>query len=366
MPVVQDYRARVASGDLTPDPAQERAAEMLSVLARRLQDWSPRKSVLSFGRPAPQPKGLYLYGGVGRGKSMLMDMFFDAAPTAKKRRVHFHQFMLDTHAAIAARRQTSDGDPLPKIARDVAAETWLLCFDEMQVEDIADAMILARLFAHLFERGVVVVATSNRPPRDLYKDGLNRQLFTPFIDLLHDSMDVLELDARRDYRLERLAAAPVYYAPLGPAADSAMDAAWRRLTLGARPRACELTVQGRPLQVPAQAAGVARFSFDELCARPRGAADYLRLAAAFQTLLVDRTPALSPDKRNEAKRFVTLIDALYEARTKLVMSADAEPDALYPAGDGAFAFERTASRLHEMRTHAYLAEARRAPAAPTG
>jgi cell division protein ZapE len=355
VPVVDDYRARIAAGDLAYDPAQERAAEMLSLLARRLEDWTPKKPVLNFGRPEPQPKGLYLYGGVGRGKSMLMDMFFDAAPTAKKRRVHFHQFMLETHEAIAERRKTSDGDPLPKIARDVAAETWLLCFDEMQVEDIADAMILARFFEHLFERGVVMVATSNRPPRDLYKDGLNRQLFTPFIDLLHAQMDVLELDARRDYRLERLEEAPVYHAPLGEEADAAMDAAWRRLTLGARPRACELSVQGRKLRVTAQAAGVARFTFEELCARPLGAADYLRIAAAFQTVLIDRVPALTPEKRNEAKRFVTLIDALYETKTKLVMSAEAEPDALYPEGDEAFAFQRTASRLHEMRGRAYLA-----------
>ena len=362
------WRERVDSGLLTPDADQERAAEELTELCGRLRRWKPGRKSL-FGKAKPAPRGLYLWGGVGRGKSMLMDLFIGVAPVDPKRRVHFHPFMQDVHARITAWRKLTPGqrrrrreyvrgagdDPIPPVARALVSEARLLAFDEFQVTDIADAMILGRLFEHMFKEGCVVVATSNRHPDDLYRNGINRQLFLPFIALWTDRLDLFALDGETDYRLRQLEAAPVYYSPLGSEADTAMDAAWERLTQGAVPQSCTLTVQGRELLVEREAAGVARFGFEELCARPLGAADYLALAGRFHTILLDGVPQLSPEKRNEAKRFVTLIDALYEARTKLVMSADAEPDALYPDGDGAFEFERTASRLIEMRSHDYLA-----------
>jgi len=362
------WRRRVEAGTLTPDPDQERAARALSDLAQRLKSWKPGARSL-FGKPKPAPKGLYMWGGVGRGKSMLMDLFIETAPVETKRRAHFHEFMQDAHARINRWRGLSKSerrrepehvkgagdDPIPPVARALAREARLLAFDEFQVTDIADAMILGRLFEGLFEEGVVVVATSNRYPDDLYRDGINRQLFLPFIDLLKQKLEIHELDGGVDHRLRQLEAAPVYYSPLGADAEHAMDLAWERLTSGAAPQRCVLEVQGRELVVEREVAGVARFGFKELCARALGPADYLAIAGRFHTVLLDKVPKLSPDKRNEAKRFVTLIDALYEAKTKLVMSADAEPDDLYPSGDGAFEFERTASRLMEMRTHDYLA-----------
>jgi cell division protein ZapE len=352
-----EYRQRVAEGALTPDPHQERAAERLDDLAQALEAWSPERW---FGKHAP-PQGLYLWGPVGRGKSMLMDLFFEAAPVKKKARVHFHEFMLARHAFMRAARERDIGrdDLIALAAKDVADGARLLCFDEMQVTDIADAMILGRLFERLFALDVVIVATSNRPPDELYKNGLNRQLFTPFIALIKSRVDLVELSGPRDYRLERLMAAPVYYAPLGPAADEAMDRAWDRLTHCAAPHGVVLDVRGRALPVARQAAGVARLSFEELCARPLGAADYLELAERFHTVLLEHIPKLTPAMREEAARFRTLIDALYEAKTKLVASAEAAPAALYPAGDQSFEFERTASRLMEMRSEAYLAMPRR-------
>lgn len=352
--------ARIEAGTLTRDEGQLAAAEALTDLHRRLAGWRIRDGWIR--HKTPPPKGLYLWGGVGRGKSMLMDMFFANAPVRQKRRVHFHQFMQETHARIGKwrkrlERKKGQDDPIPPVAKAIAHEARLLCFDEFQVTDIADAMLLGRLFEQLFEIGVVVVATSNRVPGDLYKDGINRQLFLPFIDMLKDRLDIMEIPSGDDHRLRQLTAAPVYYAPLAAEADAAMQAAWERLTQGAEAQACTLTVQNRAVPVPREAAGVARFTFEELCARPLGAADYLALAARFHTLLVERVPVLTPEKRNEAKRFVTLIDALYEAKTKLVMSAAAEPDLLYNEGDGAFEFERTASRLMEMRTEEYLAAA---------
>jgi cell division protein ZapE len=313
-----------------------------------------------FGNNAA-PRGLYLWGPVGRGKSLLMDLFFEAAPIAKKRRTHFHEFMLARHAFMHEARARIDGQDqlIALAAKEVAEDARLLCFDEVQVTDIADAMILGRLFERLFAHGVVIVATSNRRPDELYKNGLNRQLFLPFIKLLQDRLEPLELAGPKDFRLENLMAAPVYYFPLGPAADEAMDAAWARLTLGAAPKPVTLLIKSRALRVDRQAAGVARMTFDELCARPLGAADYLELAERFHTLLLEGVPKLSPDKREEAARFRNLIDALYEAKTKLVCSAEAEPQALYPAGDQSFEFERTASRLMEMRSAAYLALPRR-------
>lgn len=363
------WRSKVARGDWHADAGQEAAAKALTDLHHRLARWRVRDGW--FRRKTPVPKGLYLWGGVGRGKSMLMDAFFAHAPKTPKRRVHFHEFMQEVHAAIndwrklsASERRAQDNhvraagdDPIAPVAKGIAQGARLLCFDEFQVSDIADAMILGRLFEQLFSRGVVVVATSNRAPDDLYSGGINRQLFEPFIAMLKDNLEIFEIPEGIDHRLAQLTAAPVYYTPLGEEADAAMDAAWARLTGGAEPSACTITIQGRGLHVPREAGGVVRFTFEELCARPLGAADYLGLAARFHTLLLDRVPKLSPDKRNEAKRFVTLIDALYEAKTKLVMSADAAPDDLYPAGDGAFEFGRTASRLMEMRGSAYLAAA---------
>jgi cell division protein ZapE len=366
--VLRQYRERVDAGVLTNDPVQAEAAERLDDLARRLAD--PPKGGW-FSKPEPV-RGLYLWGGVGRGKSMLMDLFFeDAAPKAK-RRVHFHEFMAEIQDRLDTWRKMPEGerkrsqwrvkgagdDPIPPVAKQVAAEAQLLCFDEFQVTQIADAMILARLFDQLFQRGVTMVATSNREPDDLYKDGINRPLFLPFIQHLKDRCDIFHLASDRDYRLDRLIAAPVWYAPLGPEADAALEEVWTRLTSGAHAQHVTLTVKGRKLEVSREAAGVAWFSFEELCARPLYSRDYLTIAANFHTIILRGIPKLDSDKRNEAARFVALIDALYEAKIKLVASAAAEPETLYPEGDGAFEFERTVSRLHEMRSTDYLAEER--------
>jgi cell division protein ZapE len=363
--VQQLYRQRLEAGVLAPDPAQAEAVARLDTLEKALvgsQGWFGDK----------HHKGLYIWGSVGRGKSMLMDLFFEAARVKQKRRIHFHDFMLETHAFIFEWRKLSQeerrkhpahvrgagDDPMPPAARHIADHADLLCFDEFHVNQIADAMILGRLFEQLFDRGVTVVATSNRKPSDLYKDGINRQLFLPFIKRLEEELDVVELKAARDYRLERLTVAPVYYAPLGADADKAMDAAFARLTAGAAPSSDALDVQGRKVAVPRQAMGVARFTFEELCTKPLGAADYLAIARHYHTVLVDHVPKMGTDQRTWAARFVTLVDALYESKTKLVMSAGAQPDDLYPAGDGAFEFQRTASRLHEMRSEDYLASER--------
>jgi cell division protein ZapE len=351
------YRQRLATGELMLDPAQEAAAQRLDALAQSLARWKP-DAWLAKGEP---PRGLYLWGPVGRGKSLLLDLFFEAAPVKKKRRVHFHEFMLARHAFLREARAKGAGQDqlIAQAAKHVAEDAQLLCFDEIQVSDIADAMILGRLFERLFAEGVVIVATSNRAPDDLYKHGLNRQLFLPFIALLKQKLDVLAVDGPRDFRLEQLMAAPVYYAPLGPAAAEAVEAAWRRLTLGAQANAVTLDVGGRALRVARAAAGVARFTFEELCARPLGAADYIEIAERFHALIIENIPRLNPAMREEAARFRTLIDALYEAKVKLIASADAQPAALYPAGDQSFEFERTASRLMEMRSEAYLALPRR-------
>ncbi len=372
---LQRYRALVEQGALDADPAQEAAAARLQDLHDALTGNGSLFGKLFNGKR--EPRGVYLWGGVGRGKSLLMDLFFNNTPFAPKRRAHFHEFMADIHERIAAFRALDErerrkrnglnkkapDDPIAPVAHDIARAAKLLCFDEFQVADIADASILGRLFEALFAEGVIVVATSNRRPDDLYKDGLNRQRFLPFIDLLKSKLDILELEAARDYRLARLSGAPVYYAPLGPQADAAMDAAWSRMICGAHEREERVEVKGRILTVSRAARGAARFSFDELCARPLGAADYIALNRRYGTLFLDRIPVMDPAMRNEAKRFVTLIDAIYEARTKLVCSADAEPDGLYPDGDGAFEFARTASRLMEMRSAGYLGAEHVAPPA---
>lgn len=364
--LLERYESRIARGLLTPDAVQAMAAQKLDDLTGRLAN---AKRGGFFSKPETV-RGLYMWGGVGRGKSMLMDMFFDAATVDQKRRVHFHAFMRDVHDFLADWRKLSDeekkkspyrvkgagDDPIAPAAKKIASEARLLCFDEFQVTQIADAMILYRLFEALFGRGVTVVATSNRVPRDLYKHGISRELFLPFIDILKEQCEVFELASDRDYRLERLIEKPVWHSPLGPDAGAAMDDAWQRLTLNAKPIERSLHVKGRDVEIPRSAAGIARFSFDDLCARPLGPRDYLAIAAEFHTVMIDDIPKLSPDNRAEATRFVSLIDALYEARANLVASADAEPEALYPEGKGSFEFQRTASRLHEMRSADYLAQ----------
>jgi cell division protein ZapE len=368
-PILAAYQSRLHAGHLSPDPAQLAAVKRLDALAQAV---THKRKGGAWTRRAVPPKGLYLWGGVGRGKSMLMDLFYHTVPVARKRRVHFHDFMQEVHGFIADWRGLDDkarrkhpfrvrgalADPIGPVAKSVASTARLLCFDEFQVGDITDAMILGRLFSALFAHGVVVVATSNRHPDALYKDGLNRQLFLPFIDLLKQKTDVFELVAARDYRLERLAAAPVWHCPLGAAARAAMDAAWAGLTAGAETEGQSLSVLGRRFDLAVTASGCARLSFAQACTEARGPADYLALARHFDAVLIDDIPILTPDRRNEAKRFVTLIDALYEAKTKLVASAAAAPDALYRQGDGAFEFERTASRLYEMGSRDYLAAGR--------
>ena len=346
--------ALIAEGRLQPDSAQAEAAEKLDAVLARLSN--PRKKWFR----TIWPRGLYLWGGVGRGKSMLMDWFFEFAPVEKKRRVHFHAFMLEVHEAIHAHRQSGrGGDPIAEVAERVVEHARLLCFDEFHVTDITDAMILSRLFDAIWEEGCTVVATSNRAPDDLYRNGLNRQLFLPFIESLKRHMEVDEFEGGPDHRLRALTAAPVYYTPLGPETEAAMDAAWQRLTGEAEAKETVLRVQGRDLRLRRTAAGVARAGFKRLCEEPLGSADYLGLAQSFQTLMLENVPVMGPADRNAAKRFVTLVDALYETRTKLVMSAEVEPANLYESGDGAFEFERTVSRLVEMRTEDYLGERRR-------
>lgn len=362
------YTELVGAGALADDPAQRSAAARLQSLSEALVARQRRRFAL-FASRSPAPRGVYLWGDVGRGKSLLMDIFFNNTSVEKKRRVHFHEFMAETHDRIAAwrsadeetkRRRSSAGpkapdDPIPPVAADIAREAMLLCFDEFQVTDIADAMLLGRLFDALLTKGVVIVATSNRHPDDLYKDGLNRQLFLPFIALLKSRLDILHLDAREDYRLGRLAGAPVYHAPLGPAADAALDRAWTAMIAGAAEAPEAILVKGRTVAVPRAARGIARFSFSDLCEAPLGASDYLAIARRYSAVFIDHIPKLSPAQRNEAKRLLTLIDALYETRTKLVCSADAAPHDLYVEGHGAFEFARAASRLVEMQTSQFLA-----------
>lgn len=360
--VLARYRALVTSGALAPDPAQALAAEQLELLAQRLARMGPTRRGDLLGlfarKTAAPPKGLYLCGSVGRGKTMLMDLFFESVPFEPKRRRHFHEFMEEVHERIAEARKLHPGDPIPLVARDIAKRAQLLCFDELHVTDIADAMILGRLFTALFERGVVLVATSNTMPSGLYRDGLNRQLFLPFIALIEEHLEVLQLEAAKDYRLEKLAGHTLYFVPADAGAHAAMRGAWLRLTGVASGPPSALVVKGRRLVVPEAHLGVARFAFADLCGEALGASDYLVIARAFHTVLIEAIPRLGPEQRNEARRFITLIDTFYDAHVRLVVSADAEPHELYVAGDGRELFERTASRLIEMRSEAYLAGAR--------
>jgi len=351
-------RAQIDAGELEADAAQLAVAAQLDALTRRLEDWrGKRNGLLSriLGSGAAPPRGLYIHGDVGRGKTMLMDLFFGCVAFAPKQRSHFHEFMADVHERIAEARQTVDGDPIPHVAAGIAEGAGLLCFDEMQVTDIADAMILGRLFTHLFERGVVVVATSNAAPAHLYENGLNRQLFLPFIRLVEAHMDVAELKSAKDYRLDKLAGLPLYFAPADAAATAELDAHWNRLT-GRHPGEAEtLIVKGRPVKVPLASMGIARFPSRDLCEAPLGTLDYLRIAHGYHTLIVDGIPVMARDRREVARRFIKLIDTLYDNKVCLIASAAAEPDALCEDSAGAKAFERTASRLIEMRSAAYLA-----------
>ena len=351
------YDALIAKGEIAADPAQAAAVARLEVLGVALQDHARGRSrgLLGFARKRPAPRGLYLWGPVGRGKSMLMDLFFDAVPLTAKRRVHFHAFMAEAHEAIRTQRADDPGDPIAPVARRIAKAARLLCFDEFQVTDIADAMLLGRLFETLFEEGVTVVATSNRPPADLYKDGINRQLFLPFIDMLEQKLDVVAIAGPTDYRLGRIKGLPVYLTPDDAKAAAALDAAWAHLTDDAEGRPEDLHLLGRTLTLRRYAHGVARATFEELCAAPLGPQDMLAIAGAARTLILEHIPLLNPARRNEAKRFVTLIDALYEAKGRLICSAAAPPERLYPEGDGAFEFERTVSRLMEMQSADWLA-----------
>lgn len=358
------YRALQRTGALAHDSAQELAAEKLQSLHKALRNYQPREKAggwrerlgIARRREAEGPQGLYIFGPVGRGKSMLMDLFFATAPIDRKRRVHFHAFMLEVQEVLHRWRQEKDrpDDVIAALADKIAGEAILLCFDEFHVGNIADAMILGRLFEALFDRGVVVVATSNWEPDDLYKDGLQRDRFLPFIALIKARLDVLELDAARDYRLQRIKDMRVYFHPLGELSARHMKESFARLTGGAEPRPDHIIVQERRLEVPRQAEGVAWFDFDELCGRPLGAADYIAIATHFNAVLIDGVPTLSPDQRDQARRFVTLIDELYEHRVSVVIAAAAAPERLYPSGDGTFDFERTVSRLNEMQSVDYL------------
>ena len=363
------YRMRVADGILTADPAQEAAARRLDALSDALAGYEPapaggRRPLfgrLGFRRVRKDgpllPRGVYIVGEVGRGKSMLMDLFFECAPVAAKRRIHFHRFMADAHARIHAMRRADPGmtDPIPPLADAVADDATLLCFDEFQVNDITDALILGRLFEALFARGVVVVATSNVRPERLFQNRPGADAFRPFIAVLQRELDTLELLAERDYRRRRVLEGRTWFTPADGRADRALDDAFAALTEGERPHPASLLVAGRTVPVPLAAGGVARFDFEALCAAALGAGDYLALAAAYHTVLIDRVPALGPENFDLARRFIVLVDALYEARVKLVASADALPDAIYERGENSFLFERTASRLLEMQSGEYRA-----------
>jgi len=363
------YAALIAAGKIEADAGQAALARYLSQLAHRLDQHRLARKSSALGwlfgkieKREPPLKGLYVHGEVGRGKTMLMDLFFATSPMVRKRRVHFHEFMADVHERVHIYRleikngDAGEHDPIQRAATAIAEESWLLCFDEFHITDIADAMILGRLFTRLFELGVIVVATSNLAPSELYKDGLNRALFLPFIGMLERHCAVVRLDARVDFRLEKLTGVPTWYVPPDAAAEAALDDAWRRLVgeLGGAPH--ELVVKGHIVRVPKTAMGVARFSFDDLCAQPLAAADYLKIAHEFHTVMLDRIPVMDYSRRNEAKRFIILIDTLYDHAVKLLASAHAQPDRLYLGTQGyeANEFKRTASRLIEMRSQTYL------------
>jgi cell division protein ZapE len=364
------YQSLVSSGAIEADAAQAEAAEAFADLEARLSSYKPLRKQSLFGRlfadkDEPPPRGLYVHGEVGRGKTMLMDLFFQHSPVQHKRRAHFHEFMAEVHERIYGYRQNikrgeiSDGDVIGLTAEAIFDEAWLLCFDEFHVTDIADAMILGRLFSKLFKLGTVVVATSNVAPEDLYKGGLNRALFLPFIAHITEHMEVLRLDARTDFRLEKLAGAKMWLVPPDDEAGAALDRAWVKMTGNAPCKPRDIAIKGRLLHVPCSAHGVARFSFADLCEQPLAASDYLRLARDYHTLMIDHIPVMDYADRDAAKRFIALIDTLYDNGVKLMASSDTDPLSLYRANDGfeANEFKRTSSRLIEMNSDSYLTNA---------
>lgn len=367
--VAEELKALAAAGTLTPDAAQMEVAGKLDHILHCFKETRPAKKTSALGwlfaRGSGKPRkirGLYVHGSVGRGKTMLMDMFFKKAPVARKRRAHFHEFMADVHNRIHEHRQklksgeTRQADPVPPVAAALFAEAELLCFDEFSVTDITDAMILARLFTELFGLGCVLVATSNVAPQDLYREGLNRGLFLPFIGLLEQNVDVVTLDSPTDYRMQKLASLPVYVWPLDARADAAMEAAWHQVSDGHKAGPLDLPMKGRSIHVPLAAARAARFSFADLCERPLGASDYLELADHFDQIFVERVPRLGPEKRNETKRFINLVDALYDHTVRLYVSAETSAEDILTErrGTEGFEFDRTVSRLFEMRSAEYL------------
>jgi cell division protein ZapE len=365
---LEQYQALIASGAIEPDAAQEETAKAFAALEQRLENYKPARkngllSRLFADKNGGPPRGLYIHGEVGRGKTMLMDLFFQASPVTHKRRAHFHEFMAEVHERIhgyrqeISRGQPVNGDVIALTASTIFDEAWLLCFDEFHVTDIADAMILGRLFAKLFELGTVVVATSNVAPEDLYKGGLNRALFLPFIAQISEHMDVMRLDARTDFRLEKLTGVKRWLVPDDSDASAALNKAWAKMTGNAPCRPREISIKGRILHVPCSSHGVARFAFADLCEQPLAASDYLRLARDYHTILVDHVPVMDYAERNAAKRFIALIDTLYDNAVKLMASAAADPLALYLATEGneANEFKRTSSRLIEMSSESYLA-----------
>lgn len=371
--VLERYDHMARTGKLQADPEQRRIAMRFDRLIDEIAEKRLQRKSSALGwmfarrKPKPEPvRGVYLHGGVGRGKTMLMDMFYELAPARRKRRAHFNDFMADVHDRIGRHRAavkagTARGDdPIPPVAADIADESWLICFDEFTVTDIADAMILSRLFSALFAEGVVLVATSNVAPRDLYRDGLNRSLFTPFIAILERHTDVTNVDIETDYRLRELDRLSVYVTPLGPEADAAMDRAWDRLTDGMPEQAVALELKGRVIPVERAAGRVARFSFHDLCVKPMGARDFLAIADRFDAIVLDRVPVMGNETRNEAKRFILLVDTLYDRRVRLILSAEAGPTELFRGTHGTelFEFDRTASRLIEMQSADWIAHTR--------
>lgn len=372
--LIQAYRQKADEGLIEFDIAQASAIEQLGILNNRLKGWQRGRARFLFGKPEPAPKGLYIYGKVGRGKSMVMDLFYEHANCPHKKRIHFHEFMAKVHDDINQWRKMDNAqrkasphfvkgagdDPIPPIAKKITSEAWLLCFDEFQITDIADAMLLGRLFDAIWERQCVVVATSNRHPSELYKNGLNRQLVLPFLERMTNELDILSLDSNRDYRLARLESEPTYHFPLDADAKDFIDRAWKRLTFGATPLPQTIVSEGRNIEVKRTASGCARFDFMELCANasahqsPLGVRDYLEISRIFHTIMIENIPQMSQALSNEATRFRNLVDAMYEMKTKLIATAEADADFLYTEGTQAFEFERTASRLHEMRSHEYL------------
>lgn len=360
--------ARIASGDMRRDPAQLAIAARLDRLSTELAASRANRKSNALGwlfaakrDQRPPIKGLYLYGGVGRGKTMLMDLFFETVPIERKRRAHFHEFMAEVQDRIFKHRQklkngeTKEADPMPPVAADIYAEARLLCFDEFSVTDIADAMILSRLFGELFKRGCVLVATSNVEPGDLYRDGLNRSLFLPFVDLLRAHAEVVPLDTQTDYRLEKTSGLPVWSSPLDDAARDALDISWAKATAGLQPAPADLTFKGRTIHVPLAAGDCARFSFADLCARPLGATDYLTILSHYRVIFIDDIPLLDPERRNETKRFIMLVDTIYDQGARLFASAAARPEDLLTVkrGTEGFEFDRTVSRLIELQSSEY-------------